>query len=349
MPPEAAILAVPFGIAFAVSMAFGPGLIAALKSRGVGQVISEDGPESHRAKAGTPTMGGLIILAGVLAASVYMIWAWKPSSASPSQVRTFADLAAVLALMCAFALLGLLDDYLTIRPRRGVRGISSKPKALVQLLLTVGFLVWLAASRSDGFAPVLRIGGAHVLGGTPYWIFAVVYIVGMANFINIADGLDGLVSGLTAIAGAAFVGILALVYGGFESVALFSLLTAVVGACAAFLWFNANPAKVFMGDTGSLALGAALPAIAVLTHREVLMAVIGLVFIVDGFSTVIQWAVFKYTRITTGSGRRVFRKSPIHHHFELGGWPEQRVVVRFWVMGIVAAAVGFAGAAWRLW
>jgi phospho-N-acetylmuramoyl-pentapeptide-transferase len=130
---------------------------------------------------------------------------------------------------------------------------------------------------------------------------------------------------------------------------LFALLPAIAGACIAFLWFNANPAKVFMGDTGSMAIGVALPAIAILTHREVLMIVVGLVFVLDGLSSAVQWAVFKYTRITTGTGRRVFKKSPIHHHFELSGWPEQTVVVRFWIMGAVAALIGFAGAVWRIW
>ena len=127
------------------------------------------------------------------------------------------------------------------------------------------------------------------------------------------------------------------------------LLWAMAGACLAFLWFNTNPAKVFMGDTGSLALGAALPAIAIVTHREILLIVVGLVFVLDGLSSMLQWAVFKFTRITTGTGRRVFKKSPIHHHFELCGWPEQTIVVRFWILGVLAAVAGFAGTMGRLW
>ena len=348
------LIALPFATAFLVSIALGPGVIAMLKRRGVGQVISEDGPDSHRAKSGTPTMGGLIILAGVLVGSLAALVAahgTKPVFSSEGLARRH-DLAAVLLLMLGFALVGMLDDYLTIRPAGGVRGIASRPKAAVQALLAIAFVIWIASHRPDGFLNILTAGGHMLFGGLAYWVFAVVYIVGMANFVNITDGLDGLASGLAAIAGAAVVVCIMLLPGGGRGECdptLYALLPAVAGACLAFLWFNANPARVFMGDTGSMAVGAILPAVAILTHREVLMIVIGLVFVLDGLSSAIQWAVFKYTRITSGTGRRIFKKSPIHHHFELCGWPEQTVVARFWIMGAVAALIGFAGAVWRIW
>jgi len=340
---------VPFVAAFAVSMLFGPGVIAMLKRRNVGQTISSDGPESHQTKAGTPTMGGLIILAGVFVGAALAAWVLTDLVGVGAVGASPRLILAVVALMAAYAALGMADDYLTIHPVKGVRGIASKPKAVAQVLLAVAFVMWLSSLPSQVFSPELYVRGFLLLSGTLYYAFAVVFIVAMANFVNITDGVDGLVSGLTAIACVAFWLIMQLTGSAFAANTIGSVLWAIAGACVAFLWFNANPAKVFMGDTGSMALGVALPAIAILAHKEILVIIIGLVFIVDGLSSALQWAVFKYTRIRTGTGRRVFKKSPIHHHFELSGWPEQMVVVRFWIMGIIAAALAFAGAAWGWW
>ena len=339
-------MALPFVVAFAVSMIFAPGLIAALKRRNVGQTISEDEPQSHQSKAGTPTMGGLIILAGLLAGVLAVLWMCKGGA-----VVHVEQVLAVVLLVIGYAIVGMIDDHLTINPIRGKRGIASKPKAAIQFLLAIAFVMWLMDLGPEVFTPFLHIGGPLALAGWTYWVFAVLFLTGMANFVNITDGLDGLVSGLTALAATAFVLIIALVppHSGFEHVGMMAVMMSVAGACVALLWFNCNPARVFMGDTGSLAIGVALPAVAILTHRELLMIVIGLVYIMEGVSTVIQWAVFKFTRITTGTGRRVFKRSPIHHHFEESGWPEQKVTVRFWILGIIAALIGYAGAAWKLW
>lgn len=346
------LIALPFAVAFVVSMLFAPGMISTLKRRRVGQTISEDGPESHKPKAGTPTMGGLIIIAGILGGALVTSYLYVKTDfgyvASNTDVRLI-DLFAVLLLTLSYAILGMVDDYLTIHPIKGVRGIASKPKAAAQILLAIAFVMWAATHRPGGFTPVLQIAQMTILSGWIYWAFSVVFIVGMANFVNITDGLDGLVSGLTAIATITFVGIILLLGRGTQSATLVSLTAAISGACVAFLWFNTNPAKVFMGDTGALALGVALPAVAIITHTEVLMIIIGLVFVLDGFSTMLQWAVFKFTRITTGTGRRVFKKSPIHHHFELSGWPEQTIVVRFWIAGIIAALIAFTGANLGWW
>ncbi|MGQ9580131.1 MAG: phospho-N-acetylmuramoyl-pentapeptide-transferase [Armatimonadota bacterium] len=348
------LVTIPFVVGFLVSIAFAPGLIDMLKRHRMGQVISEHTPESHRVKAGTPSMGGLIILAGIFAGSFATLltsrnpeWVLNVNNLSRHQ-----DLTAVLYLVVGYALIGLLDDYLTIRQPGGVRGIPSKPKAALQLLFAAAFLGWTGLGRPGGFVPVLVVGGQQVLSGIYYWIFAAVYIVGMANFINITDGLDGLASGLVSLAATAFLACVLFLPGGGRGecdITLYGLLSAVAGACLAFLWFNASPARVFMGDTGSLAIGVALPAAAIIAHREILLLVLGLVFLAEGLSTTLQWAVFKCMRITTGAGRRVFRKSPIHHHFELSGWSEQTIVVRFWILGVVAAVIGFAGAALRLW
>lgn len=348
--PEIALVALPFGAAFIVSMILGPGIISMLKSRRIGQRISEDGPESHATKAGTPTMGGLIIIAGMLVGTLATAWILlKPSMGLPGSAIEGENLLAVVVLMVGLSLLGLLDDYLTIHPRGGVRGIASKPKAAAQFFLILAFIMWLAG-RPEAFNPALYIGGREIISGWLYWVFAVVYITGFANFVNITDGLDGLVAGLTAIL------CVTLVMVGFFTVAraeggvlLAGLVSAMMGACVAFLWYNANPAKVFMGDTGSLALGVGLPAIAIITHRELFLVIAGFVFIMDGFSTMIQWAVFKYTRIRTGTGRRVFKKSPVHHHFELSGWAEPTVVTRFWIIGVVAGLIALAGAIWGIW
>lgn len=350
MPPETMLIlvAIPFGAAFVMSLLLGPGIIGMLRRRGVGQTISEDGPESHQSKAGTPTMGGLIIIAGVLASVAISALAiiWSNPTPHPDLERA-GDLLAVVLLMCAYAIVGMIDDYLTIHPVRGVRGIGSKSKAAIQFIIAIAFVVWLATGRSGGFLPALMIEGEPLFGGIAFWVFAVLYIVGMTNFVNITDGLDGLAAGLTAIACAALMAALFWMPGSCE-ISLVPLVPALAGACIAFLWFNANPAKVFMGDTGSMAIGAGLAAVAVLTHREVLLVIVGLVFVLDGLSTAVQWAVFKFTRVTTGTGRRVFKKSPIHHHFELSGWPEQLVVVRFWIVGVIAALIGVAGAG-RWW
>ncbi len=357
MAPETVLevlVALPFATAFAVSAILAPGLIEMLRRRGVGQVISQDGPESHRVKQGTPSMGGLIIIAGVLAGCLAAILASRNPKwvIDVDKLTRRSDLAAVLYLMVGYALIGMLDDYLTIRQIRGIRGLPSKPKAALQAVLAAVFLAWLGLGRAEGFVPVLLVGGHQILSGVWYWVFAGAYIVGMTNFVNISDGLDGLASGLASMAAAAFICCAILLPWGVRSecdLTLYSILPAIAGACMAFLWFNTHPAKVFMGDTGALAIGAALASTAVVSHREVLLAVIGLVFVFEGLSTALQWAVFKFTRVFTGTGRRVFRKSPVHHHFELSGWPEPMVVVRFWILGVLATAVGFAGAVWRVW
>ena len=321
-------------------MIIAPGVISALRRFKIGQTISADGPESHQSKAGTPTMGGLIIVLGVIASFITAMIFLR------NEPGVLGNWFAAIALMLAYSILGLVDDYLTIRPIKGVRGIASKPKAALQVLIATGFVLWLA---SRGFNADLTIAGKVILSGVWYYAFAVVFIVGMANFVNITDGLDGLVSGLAIIAAIGLVCIFRLEFYVKVDDGSSLLLSALAGACLAFLWFNTNPAKVFMGDTGSLAIGSLLPTIAIVTHREVLLIIVGMVFILDGLSSALQWAVFKYTRITTGTGRRVFKKSPVHHHFELCGIPEQAVVVRFWIAGVIAALIGIWGASVRWW
>jgi phospho-N-acetylmuramoyl-pentapeptide-transferase len=273
-------------------------------------------------------MGGLIFISGGLL--IPLIIMALPSGGYHKNTCFLATLCLVLA----YAAIGLVDDYLTIRPIKGVRGIASKPKAAIQFVVAVLFVVWLAMSRPAD-QNVLMVGHFKLLSGIPYYIFAVLFITGMANFVNISDGLDGLVSGLTMVLCIIF-GLILLRSDSNHGLLMFGLAGSLLG----FLWYNTNPARVFMGDTGSLAIGAFLPAIALLSHMEMFLIIAGGVFILDGLSTAVQWAVFKYTRIKTGTGTRVFLKSPVHHHFELCGYPEQTVVVRFWIAGVVAGILG---------
>jgi phospho-N-acetylmuramoyl-pentapeptide-transferase len=320
---------VAMALAFVVSLAGGYPIIALLRRRKLGQTISDDGPESHKPKAGTPTMGGLIILLGLAAATIYKAFVDGIS----------VETRAVIWLVATYAALGFVDDYLTVHPIRGIRGISSKPKAAIQIILAVAFVYVVHTLKPNA---TLSLSGWTFAAGTLYAVLAVVFVGGMANFVNITDGLDGLVSGLTVLLASFYC--LAVPYDSPHF-----LMMALAASTLAFLWYNANPARVFMGDTGSLAIGAAIAGIAVAENQEMFVIVAGLVFVLDGFSTMIQWAVFKSTRIATGTGRRVFKKSPIHHHFELSGWAEPTVVTRFWIIGAVAGAAAVLGVYSGLW
>ncbi len=318
-----------FIVAFVISLAVGPLVIARLRRAKAGQVIQSEGPESHASKAGTPAMGGIIILIGFFIPVVTN----RVLFMRPGGFGGFTPYDAVVALVLVYALLGAADDWLTIRPRNGRRGIGSKPKFLLQLIAAVGFVAYLASTGQMN--TVVELGrGLRVDLGWAYAPLAVLFITGMANFVNITDGLDGLAAGLAAILAIALfftAGLTLSAYG--------MMFPAIAGACLGFLWYNFKPAKVFMGDTGSLALGVIFPALAIVGKFEVVLIIAGMVFILDGLSSALQWAVFKYTRIRTGTGRRVFKMSPVHHHFELSGWPEQTVVVRFWIAGVVFAAI----------
>jgi phospho-N-acetylmuramoyl-pentapeptide-transferase len=274
-------------------------------------------------------MGGIAILLGLVITYPFFINSVHMHGGTENH-PSYPGLFPVLILTIAYALIGFVDDLLTMRPRNGKRGLSSKMKFGLQFVAATAFALWL--SHIPGFDSTLRLGNWFYIDlGWTYIPFAVLFITGMANFINITDGLDGLAAGLIIIL-ALTLAASPFLFGMVSNDYSIVLLT-LAGACAAFLWFNFNPAKVFMGDTGSLAIGALIPALALVMKMEVFMVIAGMVFILDGLSSAVQWAVFKYTRIRTGTGRRVFKMSPIHHHFELSGIPEQSVVVRFWIVG----------------
>ncbi len=302
------------GVSFALAVILGPIFIPILRRLKFGQHIRQDGPQAHKKKAGTPTMGGVIIL---LALSLTFI--------------RFADRNLdfyILLVAClGFGLIGFLDDYIKIAFKRSL-GLTSKQKLIGQFLFASIVCTMLIYG---GYDTNLYIPGTDFMFslGLLYYPFILLLMVGMSNAVNFTDGLDGLLSGTGAIAFGALT-IIAMIRSEHEA-ALFS--AAMIGAVLGFLVFNAHPAKVFMGDTGSLGMGGALVAVAIVTKTEALLLLIGGIFVIEILSVIIQVISFK-TR-----GKRIFRMSPIHHHFELMGWSEWRVVVTFWVVGLMFAAL----------
>ena len=294
----------------------GPLLIPELHKLKFGQSIREEGPKSHQAKSGTPTMGGIMIILAIVIATV---------AAAP---LTPAVLLALFITLGHFVL-GFLDDYIKVVKKRNL-GLKAKQKMLGQILIAI--VTMIVGTRVLGIDTTIWIPIADINLdiGVGYYFLVLFVLVGTSNAVNLTDGLDGLASGTVAIASGAYA-LVCYMTGHFD-LALFCV--AMMMACVAFLRFNAHPAKVFMGDTGSLALGGAIAAVGILTHTEILLAVIGFVFVCEALSVIIQVISFKTT------GKRVFRMSPIHHHFELGGWKETKVVFIFWMVGLVASVVG---------
>lgn len=297
-------------------LCIGPLLIPELHKLKFGQSIREEGPKSHQAKSGTPTMGGIMIILAIVVATV---------AAAPLSP------AVLLALFITLGhfVLGFLDDYIKVVKKRNL-GLKAKQKMLGQILIAI--VTMIVGTRVLGIDTTIwiPIADVNVDIGVGYYFLVLFVLVGTSNAVNLTDGLDGLASGTVAIASGAYA--LVCYMTGHYDLAIFSV--AMMMACLAFLRFNAHPAKVFMGDTGSLALGGAVAAVGILTHTEILLAVIGFVFVCEALSVIIQVISFKTT------GKRVFRMSPIHHHFELGGWKETKVVFVFWMVGLIASIVG---------
>ncbi|ASP30914.1 MAG: phospho-N-acetylmuramoyl-pentapeptide-transferase [Pseudomonadota bacterium] len=320
--------------ALIIGLVIGPRFIAMLRVRqGKGQPIREDGPQTHLAKRGTPTMGGLMILIS-LSLSV-LIW---------------MDLSnpfiwACLAVTLGFGLIGFLDDYDKVS-KASHKGVSGKVRLLLEFAIA-GVASFIVVNEVNTFLYVPFFNDIGIELGVFYYAFAAFVIVGAGNAVNLTDGLDGLATMPVIIAAGTFALIAYLVgrvdysdYLGIPYVEgageLAIFCAAIMGAGLAFLWFNAPPAAVFMGDTGSLALGGALGAIAVATNHEVVLAIVGGLFVFEALSVIIQVFWFKRT------GKRVFRMAPIHHHFEQLGWSESKVVIRFWIVAIVLALMGLA-------
>lgn len=312
-----------FVVTFIITVVLGKIAIPMLRSLHAQQSIREEGPESHQAKAGTPTMGGaFMMIALVLGVAIFAPW----------NVGT----GMLLFLTLGHCLLGFFDDFVKAVKKRNL-GLTAKQKLLGQFILAAIFCYCITEIMVIPTTLWIPVADIHLQLGWAYYVLAFLIIVGATNAVNLTDGLDGLASGTSAVAAIAFsvIGLMAASTTNSisaESVAYFGAIVAAV--CLGFLVYNVNPAKVFMGDTGSLALGGAFAAMAILTKTELLLVVIGGIFVMEALSVIIQVISFK-TR-----GVRVFKMSPIHHHFELSGWAEQTVVNRFWFGGAVLAVIG---------
>jgi phospho-N-acetylmuramoyl-pentapeptide-transferase len=324
---------VGFVVSFAVSALSGGWIIRLLQRVGARQTVSEDAPAQHAAKQGTPTMGGLLILLGLTAATLGY------AAISPRLVEPLA----LLVLTLAFGAIGFLDDYLKTTRGKNL-GLTARQKLAMQLVFALGFMLWLLLTGTPGKTTQIAFGSWLAIDvGAVYFLLGCVFIAGMSNAINLADGLDGLAGGVSTLLALALA---AAMQGGAETDGLWLFAGALSGGCAGFLWYNAHPAQVFMGDTGALALGAGLAGLAMLGKAEAAAQGIFLVPYATALSVVIQVAAFKYRRRRFGleyaKAHRVFRRTPLHHHFEELGWKETKIVQRFWLATALCAAVTLA-------
>jgi len=330
--------------ALILSFLLGPWIIARLRALRVGQIVREEGPTEHLAKAGTPTMGGVLILVATLVSTV--LW---------------ANLTAWNVVICLVVLiwtgaLGFLDDYLKV-VRKRTEGLVARYKLVGQgvigLLVAVALLL-LPIVRNPTWTTVPFFAEWHV--EFYWWAFipwVMLVLAGSSNAVNLSDGLDGLAAGLAAIAAATF-GVFAYLIGRVDTSDYLGLMyiagageltvfcVALAGAALGFMWFNAHPADVFMGDTGSLALGGAIGAVAILLKMEFLLVVVGGVFVLEAVSVILQVGFFRYSVRRHGTGRRLFEMAPLHHHFEQKGWAESKVIIRFWILGILCSLMAFS-------
>jgi len=294
-------------------------ILGPLRRANVRQTVREDGPESHLAKTGTPSMGGIAILTTIVVVAVVALLALGELG---------GRVAPILVFGAAMAFVGLSDDYAKL-VKGGPYGFKARYRIIVEVLLAVALVWYLSLHPTKLVVPGLTV--AFPTAWVWAWpLFAVFVLVGSTNAVNLTDGLDGLAGGSVAICGS----ILALACQRVGEPRLALLAFAVAGASAGFLWFNANPARIFMGDVGSMALGALLGGIAVAARVEVFLALVGLIFVVEVLSVIGQVVSFQAT------GRRILKMAPLHHHLELSGWAEQTIVVRFWVIGLCLACVG---------
>ncbi len=314
-------------LAFVVTLLCAPPVIDFLRRKKLGQQIREDGPQRHLTKAGTPTMGGAVILAGVLAGTAAS-WCFFTKQCAVSIL--------LLLLTVGAAGIGAIDDWGKIRRGRSL-GLRAREKLILQLVAGTIFVFVLVCGLHNGTTIGVPGKGLVELGWW-YWPLAILYVAAMSNAVNLTDGLDGLAAGTTVAAAFAMAGIAWYIRPGVvvgHGAAIATFAACLGAACLAFLRFNHHPAKVFMGDTGSLAIGAALAGTALALKEEFILLLVGLIFLIEMGSVIIQVISFKTT------GKRVFRMSPFHHHLELGGWTEPQIVTRAWILGVVLAVLAF--------
>jgi len=303
-------------LAFAVVVILMPAYIRLLRYIGIGKQIREEGPHSHLVKEGTPTMGGLLIV-GVVAACAFFLGALDASTYSP------------VATLIGVGLLGAFDDYLNAKTGAG---ISARQKLLWQVVVAVLAAIYI--QRHFAITEIrVPFAGDVQIGPVAYIVFAAFAIVAASNGVNITDGLDGLAGGTVIFAFVAYLIIALLNLPVQPNLAL--LCAIIIGGTLGFLWFNVHPAQIFMGDSGALALGATLAVTALITGQILVLPLIGIIFVLEVMSDILQFGYFRLT-----GGQRLFRMAPLHHHFELGGWDEEKITLRFWIVSILAALLG---------
>ncbi|MDQ7096165.1 phospho-N-acetylmuramoyl-pentapeptide-transferase [Desulfosporosinus sp. PR] len=315
------------GLALIITLLLGPFLIPVLRILKFGQTVRDDGPKRHLQKAGTPTMGGIIFLVGIIVSALF-------SAEQPTSL----EMVTLVGITLGFGLIGFIDDFIKVVMHRSL-GLRAYQKLIGQFGLAF-VLMWISVRwLGRGTDISIPFTSLHWELGWFYYIFTALIIVVMTNAVNLTDGLDGLAAGSSAIAGIGYI-VIALM-AAIQGVAVLAHETdmavfaaALAGGCLGFLRFNIHPARVFMGDTGSLALGGALASLAVLTKSEVVLIIVGGLFAVEALSVILQVASFQTT------GKRIFRMSPLHHHFELGGWSEWKVVLVFWTVALACALLG---------
>ncbi|HET7522395.1 MAG TPA: phospho-N-acetylmuramoyl-pentapeptide-transferase [Bacillales bacterium] len=319
------VLILTIAASFLIAVLLSPVVIPALRRLRFGQFIREEGPRSHQKKTGTPTMGGMVIIIALTTATIGMGLKYGGLS---------GETLLLLFVTVAYGFLGFLDDLIKVRKKQNL-GLTSKQKLLGQLVIAAVFYFGLMQLE---FSTILTVPGTDLSYDLHsfYFILVVFMLIGASNGTNLTDGLDGLLSGTAAIAFGAY----AVLAWNMLDLDLAVYASAVLGAVLGFLVFNAHPAKVFMGDTGSLALGGGIAGLAILTKMELLLIVIGGIFVIETLSVIIQVVSFKTT------GRRVFKMSPLHHHYDLSGWSEWRIVVTFWLVGFLFAALGIYIEVW---
>jgi phospho-N-acetylmuramoyl-pentapeptide-transferase len=331
-----------------IGLVLGPWMIRKLREMQIGQFIREEGPERHQAKAGTPTMGGILIVISIVVPT--LLWA---------DLRNGYVLLALFSIL-AFGAIGFVDDYNKVVKKRNL-GITARTKLFLQIITSVGIGAVLLVMKAGGMystqltvpffkrlrpdlviTPLLDDPALWIIAFLPFLIFLVLVLLGSANGVNLTDGLDGLAIGCVLIAAAALTALTYITSHGrfadyldIQHIPGVGELTifcgAMVGASLGFLWYNAHPAEIFMGDVGSLALGGAIGTVAVMIKQEILLFFIGGIFVIEALSVILQVLSFKLT------GKRIFKMSPIHHHFELSGWSESKIIVRFWIAALVFA------------
>ena len=310
-------IAITVLMSYILVMVMGPFLIPVLHKMKFGQTVRDDGPQSHLKKNGTPTMGGVMFMVAITAVTL---------------LRAGINANVLMALLCmlGFGLIGLMDDLVKIKMTRSL-GLTAKQKILLQVILAFAVSYYQYKVVGDGSQFIVPFVQAEINIGIAYIPCMMIVVLGTVNAVNLTDGLDGLASGITAIV-ALFFTIFAFIV--VQNVEISQFAAATLGACIGFMWFNVNPAKVFMGDTGSMALGGAVTAFALFTNSALLIPIVGGIYFAEALSVIIQVLYFKKTR------KRVFKMAPLHHHYEQCGWPETKVVFIFWLVAALLAIIG---------